>query len=1067
MHQHRSIAIGVLLAGLAWSTVAAQAQAIPMRGLRGDLSSTADRFISADLNGDGKSDMLYFRPGSGYAGAYLSHGDGTFRYLTYVNDGHGSSGFPGDLSSPNDKFVVLDLNGDGKSDFIQYRPGTGYTIRCLSKGDGTVTCDLLSTPGSKSSNFQDDMSNSNTRILELPRRGASSEFLVYTPGSSTANFYTQQPGSTALQPISLTSNPNLALGLSTTLQSASVNIVSLDANGDGLPDMLVYATSNAGSVAGIACLYLNNGNNTFTRKTLSTPGSGFTGDPHDPNSHAIALDLDGDGKQDFLWWQAGSHIVTGYLSNGDGTFKAVNYDSNGSTAHGFYPEDDSRSPADIAVALDANGDGKQDFIWYTPGNLGPTIYLSSSTGALNGASLNGGGGQFGPGNAQDIALPLNFLGQAASGFVWYTPGSGQNGGQPFFRAYTLADADLNSSLFGKLNHFDFFTYPGNFLSELNWSIGNVPLKEIVMPGTHDSSMYYLNSGPVYYRETQLGDYLHQLAYGARAFDFRMGYLTQAGNNNYVDPGGSNYTLDTLSPSVPGFAMTGHGNTATGYMTKDVLNTLESWLLQNPNEVVLLYMVQSISGGSGDFTSQFQDLLQQTNYPDMIYTQKMGCGTVPCNSYFAQPQNMTINQLQQMGPLPNGARLILLNGDSGMAKYGSQWSGATGGQVGYCENDVNNGINTIHFGGSSFPKGEIDCIDYGALIPGFPTGSAPLSSERPSFQAADAAAGFTPMVAALTPFGLFVDAFTALLTPIELADGPLGFNEGTNDQYNLNNHLAAGAWNTEALNTVSIDGLGGNGEAVVPLIIPRNNQTWIDKRFFNNNNDTPAGALSISVNGDVWAAGSGHSISLFKLNTATGVWTAVTNRLPNVIKLAADPQGGVYVIQGSSPISTSGMLLHFDKNGASNGAYSQIVQDIATGGDGSLWVAINGQVKQYLVGNGVTQINVTHAGTHVAVDNLGRPWVTQATGEIYHYDGYTWIRVAANSGTSASEIVASAEGSVFVTGLNQPSVLRYNSQTDHLDPFIMDATHIAVEPGGQPWAIRTGTGKVYKGALDQM
>ena len=32
---------------------------------------------------------------------------------------------------------------------------------------------------------------------------------------------------------------------------------------------------------------------------------------------------------------------------------------------------------------------------------------------------------------------------------------------------------------------------------------------------------------------------------------------------------------------------------------------------------------------------------------------------------------------------------------------------------------------------------------------------------------------------------------------------------------------------------------------------------------------------------------------------------------------------------------------------------------------------------------------------------------------------------------------------------------------------MDADHIAVEPGGQPWAIRHGTGTIYKGALDQM
>ena len=1063
MHQHRTIAIGVLLAGIACSTAAIGAQAIPMRGFRGDLSSPADRFISADLNGDGKTDMLYFRSGFGYAGAYLSHGDGTFRYLSYVNAGNGSSGFPGDLSSPNDKFVVLDLNGDGKSDFIQYRPGSGYTIRCLSNGDGTVKCDNLSTPGSRWSDFQDDMFNSNTRILELPRRGTSSEFLVYAPGSSTANFYIQQAGSTALQAISLYTNPNLAPGLSTTLQSSSVNIVSLDANGDGLPDMLVYATSNAGSVAGIACLYLNNGNNTFTRKTLSTPGSGFTGDPHDPNSHAIALDLDGDGKQDFLWWQAGSHIVTGYLSNGDGTFKAVNYDSNGSTAHGFYSEDDSRSPADTAVALDANGDGKQDFIWYTPGNLGPTIYLSSSTGALNGASLNGGGGQFGPGNAQDIALPLNFLGQAASGFVWYTPGSGQNGGQPFFRAYTLANTDTSSSLFGQLNHFDFFAYPGNFLSELNWSIGNVPLKEVVMPGTHDSSMHDLNFGRIDDRETQLGDYLHQLAYGARAFDFRMGYLTRVDYvGNYADPSGSKYSLDTSSsPNVPGFAMTGHGNTATGYMTKDVLNTLETWLLQNPNEVILLYMVQSISGTGGNFSSAFADVLKSTNYPDMIYTQQMACGTVPCNKYNVQPQNVTINQLQHMGPLPNGARLILLNGDSGLSQTqpGWQWGNSTGAQVGYCEQD----IQGLHYSGASDPQYEITCINFGDFYGGSATRSIPLMQARPYFQAADAAAVFTPMVAALTPFGIFTNPTTALTGPIGLSDE---FNKGSNP-YDLNNQLAGGAWNTQALNTVNIDGLGGDGELVTPLLIKRNNQTWVDTHFFNNNFDTAAGAISIGVNGDIWAAGSGHSISLFKYNQSTGIWTDIVNALPYVKKLAADPQGGVYVIQGTATAGSTGILLHYDRNGTKTNTDYQIIQDVAVGKDGVVWIAANGVVREVDLGGGLNTLQTAaHAGTHVAVDNQGRPWVTQATTEIYRYDGSTWVQVAASSQGIAGEIVASAEGSVFVTSYFS-CVFRYNPQTDHLDPFIMDAAHVAVEPGGQPWAIRAGTGKVYKGSLDQM
>src|ERR1700692_3828772 len=110
---------------------------IPTHGIKTDLASTADRFLSLDLNGDGKADLLYYRPGGGYAGVYLSHGDGTFRYVAYVDNGKGYGGFPGDMMSASDTFVPLDLNGDGKSDFIEYRPGSGYAMKCLSVGDGS------------------------------------------------------------------------------------------------------------------------------------------------------------------------------------------------------------------------------------------------------------------------------------------------------------------------------------------------------------------------------------------------------------------------------------------------------------------------------------------------------------------------------------------------------------------------------------------------------------------------------------------------------------------------------------------------------------------------------------------------------------------------------------------------------------------------------------------------------------------------------------------------------------------------------------------------------------------
>lgn len=1053
---------------------AGHAQVIPMRGFQGDLSDTHDTFLSVDLNGDGKADMLYSRPGSGTAGAYLSHGDGTFHYVSYADGGTPQSGFAGDLRDTHDTFVALDLNGDGKSDFIQYRPGGGDTIRCLSKGDGAVDCNYLSQGGTDYFNFGDSMTNSNTRIVAMNRYGRSSEFLVYTPGGGSAGIYVPQAGSSNLQSINLTGNstPSRATGWQETMTAGDEHIVPLDANGDGSPDLLVFSPR-----AGTVHLYINNGSNGFTLHTLAIPGknlNGFTGNSQDNNARAIALDLDGDGKQDFLWWQAGSKTVIGFLSNGDGTVTAVNYQANGGMANGF--QDNDNSSADTAVALDADADGKQDFFWYSPGNNVATLYFSGVGGALSGISY---GSYLSASHGNGVMLPLNFLGQAAPGFVSYVPGSGSNGGTPVFNAYTLRNTDRQSSLFGQLNTFDFHTYPGSFLSDLNWSLGNVPLKEIVMPGTHDSSMHDMFTGELDYRETQLGDYLHQLAYGARAFDFRMGYLTQTGDFSFEDPGGKNYALDTFaSPGTPDFSMTGHGNTATGYMTRDVLNTLETWLVQNPNEVIVLYMVQSITGGAGDFSPAFKDVLQGTTYPNMIYTQQMACGTVPCKNYNVQPQNMTINQLQHMGPMPNGARLILLNGDSHMTgtngipdktEKGWQWGNSAGSQVGYCENDVVLPIlGTVHFGGASFPEGEIDCINYGALDPALPAGSTALASERPLYQAADAAPGFTPMVAALTDFGYYLEPFTALESPIELADGPLGFNKGS-DSYDLNNQLSGGAWNDLALNTVSIDGLGGDGESVVPLLIKRNRQTWVDMHFFNNRADNPAGALSIGANGDIWAAGAGHSIVIYKYNPASGAWVSKITGMPNVKRLATDPQGGVWVVDGSAGVaSPTGRLIHYDANGQNANVTTSVVQDVAVGKNGSVWaMGVDGSIfKVSAPTDGSADIGSvpTQYGSRLAVDNMGRPWVIDNNGSIQKFNGSGWQQV---SGSKGREIVAGADGSIFIKGYNTPSIGRYNVQINGFDFLLMDAAHIAVEPGGQPWAIRQGTGTVYKGSLDQM
>ncbi len=89
--------------------------------------------LVADVNGDRKADLVYW----GSSKVKLSAGDGTFKSVVL--------GVPANTPAP---FLIGDLNGDGKADFLTYSylPDVWHlgmfglsTTALLSKGDGTFT----------------------------------------------------------------------------------------------------------------------------------------------------------------------------------------------------------------------------------------------------------------------------------------------------------------------------------------------------------------------------------------------------------------------------------------------------------------------------------------------------------------------------------------------------------------------------------------------------------------------------------------------------------------------------------------------------------------------------------------------------------------------------------------------------------------------------------------------------------------------------------------------------------------------------------------------------------------
>jgi hypothetical protein len=358
----------VLTVPMAWAQ-------FPMRGIQTDLSSTADRFIPLDLNGDGKSDMLYYRPGSGYAGVYLSHGDGTFRYISYADNGTNGGGFPNDLKSAQDTFVALDLNGDGRSDFIEYRPGSGYAMGCLSVGDGSVKCTTWSSPSGQVPNMKENFMNGSEHIVALDLNGDGlSDFIVYSPGRSIARAYLYHADG-SLSEADLTNSPKS--GFPGDLGDASDTFVALDLNGDGKSDFIEYRPGK-----GWAFECLSKGDGTFTCDDLSQPN----GTLREGEEHVVPLDLNGDGRSDFLVYTPVSGDLHAYISTGAPTctvascpgvvtLRSVAYSSGGTDSNGF--EDEIKGGNPQTIALDINGDGKSDFLLYQPGHGTARAYLSN------------------------------------------------------------------------------------------------------------------------------------------------------------------------------------------------------------------------------------------------------------------------------------------------------------------------------------------------------------------------------------------------------------------------------------------------------------------------------------------------------------------------------------------------------------------------------------------------------------------------------------------------------------------------------------------------------------------
>ena len=305
----------------------------------------------ADVNGDGKPDIVTANFSASTVSVLFGKGDGSFGAKTDYVVGPGPHGV-----------AVADLNHDGRPDIVTANYSNNTVSVLLGNGDGTFgpKKDYQVGYGPFALALADVNGDGLLDVVTVNILGYSMTVLLNT-GNGTLGPYT-----------------NYDVGASPR------SIALADVNGDGKPDVVI---ANSGSTT--VSVFFNNGSGLFGGRADYAVGTA-------PSCVTVG-DVNGDGKPDIVAasYAAAGSTVSVLFNSGTGTFGAR-------TA---YPV--GANPQSVVLA-DTNGDGLPDIVAANYGVYNGSTYVGGNSVSV---LLGAGGGTFGaasiyPGGSGTLAATV-------------------------------------------------------------------------------------------------------------------------------------------------------------------------------------------------------------------------------------------------------------------------------------------------------------------------------------------------------------------------------------------------------------------------------------------------------------------------------------------------------------------------------------------------------------------------------------------------------------------------------------------------------------------------------------